>query len=273
MRFNIQRSNILRGTISLLAAFGFANVAMAQKITNVDANQEGKSIAVTYDLNEMADVSLYITQDGGKTKTLIPQVYLAGDVGKKVIPGVEKKMLWHVLEQYPNQNFQGENMSFIVKGKPSLRFFSMLNVGYSLDSGFNIGATVGQLGLVGWYVRGMTTFSAPKKSEFSCNKDGYVDDILPAYSGKANKFKASGVAGITVRMVAPIYLYAGAGYGARVLDWETTDGRWIKNTLGSYSGVAIDAGLMTKVKSIALSAGVTMVRRSIDLNVGIGYVF
>lgn len=259
--------------ITGLSALMLSAICQAQSITNVDANQEGKSIAVTYDLNEMADISLYVTQDGGRTKTLIPQAYLAGDAGKKVTPGSEKKILWRVLDQYPNQNFQGENMSFIVKGKPSMRFFAMLNAGYSLDSGFNMGASVGQLGFIGWYVKGMTTFAAPQNSEFECDENGYVDGSLPAYSGNASKFKAYGIAGITVRMGIPVYLNAGVGYGARVYEWETTDGRWVKNLPGSYSGLAIDAGLMTKVKNIVISAGSTLVGGNVDINVGVGYVF
>ena len=248
-------------------------IGIAQSITNVDANQEGKSIAVTFDLNEMADISLYVTQDGGRTKTLIPQAYLAGDAGKKVTPGSEKKILWRVLDQYPNQNFQGENMSFIVKGKPSMRFFVMLNAGYSIDSGFNTGFTIGQFGFIGWYAKTISTLAMPKPADFECDEKGYVDGILPAYSGKASKFKAYGVAGITVRMGAPVYLNAGVGYGARVYEWETTDGRWVKNLPGSYSGLAIDAGLMTKVKNIVISAGSTLVSGNVDINVGVGYVF
>ena len=271
MRFN--QTHMLKRISLSLAVFVLPILSFAQKVTNVDANQEGKAIAVTYDLNEMADISLYVTQDGGRTKTLIPQAYLAGDSGKKVQPGHENKILWKVLEQYPNQNFQGENMSFIVKGKPSMRFFAMLNAGYSFDSGFNAGLSFGQIGQFGWYGKAMTTFSFPKNSEFESDENGMVDGMLPAYSGKSSTFKAYGIAGLTVRLGAPVFLMAGVGYGARVYDWETTDGRWVKNTPGSYSGLAIDAGVMTKINNIAISFGATLVSGKVDLSLGVGYVF
>ena len=273
MFFNMPSMRNLRGFSLFIVAFVTASVANAQSITNADANQEGKAIAVTYDLSEMASISLYLTQDGGKTKTLIPQAYLSGDAGNRVSPGKEKKILWRVLDQYPNQNFQGENLSFIVKGTPSMRFVAMLNAGYSLDSGFNAGVTVGQLGFIGWYVKGMTTFSAPKNSEFTCDENGYVDGTLPAYSGKANTFKAYGVAGVNVRLGIPLYLCAGVGYGTRVYDWQTTDGNWVMNLPGSYSGVAIDAGLMARIECIALSAGATLIGGTVDFSLGVGYVF
>lgn len=273
MHYNNYSQSPFRYVVLIIAALASASVARAQNITNVDANQEGKSIAITYDMKEKANVSLYLSQDGGKTKSLIPQAYLTGDFGKNVSPGTNKKVLWHVLNQYPNQNFQGENLSFIVKAKPSMRFFAMLNAGYSLDSGINLGASVGQLGLIGWYVKGMTTLEKPKGSEFESDEVGYVDGILPAYSGNANKFKAYGVGGITLRLGIPVYCNVGLGYGTRVYEWETTDGRWVKNLPGSYCGLAIDAGFMAKLSSIVLSVGATLIGGNMDLNVGIGYVF
>lgn len=273
MRFNMLRMRVIKVAIPLACALMMASVAKAQSINNVDANQEGKAIAVTYDLNEMADISLYVTQDGGATRTLIPQTFLAGDAGKKVAPGMGKKVLWRVLDQYPNQNFQGENMSFIVEGKPSMRFFAILNTGYSLDSGFNMGATIGQIGSIGWYIKGMTTFATPQDSEFECDENGYVDGMFPAYSGIASTFKAYGVAGVTIRLGKPVYLNAGLGYGTRVYDWQTVDGKWVKNVPGSYMGLAIDAGIMAKLGNIALSAGTTLVNGKIDLCLGMGYIF
>ena len=66
---------------------------------------------------------------------------------------------------------------------------------------------------------------------------------------------------------------AGVGYGVRTLYWETSDNRWVKNSAGSYSGLAIDAGLMGTIKNIIISAGVTVIQSNIDLNIGVGYAF
>lgn len=273
MHFNRQTLKLITGWIAALLSLTMPRVALAQGITNVDANQEGKAIAVTYDLDEMANISLYVTQDGGVTKTEIPLMYTSGDVGKKVGPGREKKILWRVLDQYPNQNFQGENMSFIVKGRPAMRFFTMLNAGYSFDSGFNTGLTIGQFGFIGWYAKFMTTLAFAKPADYECDENGSVDGVFPAYSGMACKAKAYGVAGVTIRMGAPIYFNAGVGYGGRNYAWETIEGKWVKNLPGSYNGLVIDAGLMGKINNIALSLGATLLRGSVDISVGVGYVF
>ena len=273
MYFNYLRTRILRTILSLVAALGMANVAAAQSITNVDANQEGKSIAITYDLKEKANVTIYTTNDGGSTKTRIPQAYLSGDAGKKVQPGKGKKAVWHVLDQNPDQNFQSENLSFIVVGKPITQFFAMVNAGFSLGTGMLLGATVGQVGSVGWYLKGMTTLSSSPAADFECDENGAINGILPAYSGQSAKSKAYGIAGVNLRLGAPVYLCAGVGYGSRNLSWELTDGRWVRNLARSPKGVAIDAGLMGKIGPIALSAGATFLGGSLDFYGGIGYVF
>lgn len=274
MLFSRKTKNLIQGCFVLIALMVSAGIAMGQSITNVDANQEGKSIAITYDLSETTDISLYITQDGGKTKTPIPLKFISGDVGRRIKPGVQKKILWRVLDQYPNQGFQGENISFIVKGSPRMSFFATLNAGYSLDPGFNAGFMAGQLGTIGWYVKGMTTLSFPQSAEYECDENGYIDYIMPAYSGQASVFKAYGVAGIAFRLSDPLYVNVGAGYGARIYEWELTSGQWVKNLPGSYGGFALDAGVIGRLGSVVLSAGVTLLLKgNVDICLGVGYVF
>ena len=264
---------ILRVFLPVLAALGFANIVSAQSITNVDANQEGKAIAITYDLKEKANIKVYTTTDKGVSKSLIPQAYLSGDVGKKVKPGKGKKVLWHVLDQYPDQDFQGENMSFIVKGSPVMRFFAIANAGYSTDAGFNMGLTIGQLGTMGWYLKGMTTLSTIPSSNYECDEKGIVDGVMPAYSGAYKKSMAFAVAGLTLYLGVPVYLNAGVGYGVKDTVWETLDGPWVKNLGRSYKGLAVDVGLIARVGRVALSVGVTMLGKGFDICAGIGYVF
>lgn len=266
MKFNIK-------IIAIVCICFCSQLGFAQNITNVDANQEGKAIAITYDLGEKSNISLYISYNNGKDKTLIPSKYTSGDIGLKIIPGKSKKILWKVLDQFPNKNFEGENLSFIVKAKIAMKPFLVINGGYSIDSQYMVGITAGQLGQVGWYVKGMMTPGMPKKTEFSCNSEGYVGDIMPAYSGKYSAFKYYGIGGMNIRLGIPLYLNAGVGYGQRSVYWETSDANWVQNTPGGYSGLAIDAGLMTSLKNIIVSAGLTIIQSNVDFNVGLGYAF
>ena len=259
---------IVIASISLVSHIGYA-----QNVTNVDANQEGKAIAITYDLGEKSNISLYISNNNGKDKKIIPNKFTSGDIGLKINPGKNKKILWKVLEQFPNQNFEGENISFIVKGRISMKPFITINGGYSVDSQYMVGLSAGQLGQIGWYVKGMMTPGIPQNTEFTCNSEGYVGEIMPAYSGVYSTFKCYGTAGISIRLGIPLYLNAGVGYGGRRLYWETSDNKWIENSDRAYSGLAIDAGLMSTFKKIIVSAGITAIQSNIDINIGVGYAF
>ena len=255
-------------SMSLLPYLGYA-----QNITNVDANQEGKAIAITYDLGEKSNVALYVTNNNGKNKRLIPFEFTSGDIGKKITPGKNKKILWKVLEQYPNQNFEQENISFIVKGKITMKTFVQINGSYSIDSGSMLGFTVGQLGQFGWYVKGNLTPSVPYKTDYICDETGFVGDTMPAYSGNYSSFKYYGIGGFSIRLGIPLYLNAGLGYGVRRLYWETSNHKWVSNASGSYSGLAIDAGISTTFKKVVLSAGITSTKSNIDVNIGVGCAF
>ena len=55
-------------SISLVSHIGYA-----QNITNVDANQEGKAIAITYDLGEKSNISLYISNNWKSPVRVTPE--------------------------------------------------------------------------------------------------------------------------------------------------------------------------------------------------------
>lgn len=253
--------------ITLLAC----HVAQAQ--SDVNAHQEGRTIVVTYQLSELSDVRLLVS-DNGTPEAEIPLAYLKGDVGKRVTPGPSKKIIWNVLEQYEKPRFQG-NLQFKVKGVPSSRFFVGINGGYSMDSGIMAGLSFGQLThLIGWYGKAMTTLSFPHNAAYECDASGRINGVLPAYSGTASTFKAFGVAGLTLRLARPVYLNVGVGYGMRQLEWEMIDGTWVKNGNGSYGNVAVDAGLILRFNHIGIMAGATYIPIThVDFSLGLCFAF
>lgn len=273
MLYNMRKINLLSVLLFAAAMLCVSPAATAQDVSNVDAFQQGKSIAVTYDLKTPSRISLFYTLDGGQTMIPIPKQYLSGDVGVRVAAGPGKKILWQVLEQNHNQDFSSENMSFIVESRMSPRLFVMANAGYSLDSGPTAGLAIGQIAAIGWYVKAMTTLSMPRQTEFECDASGYIDGVLPLYSGESAKSKFYGVAGAVFRVAGPFCLNAAIGYGSRSYAWELQDGRWASHKGASYSGLALDAGMMTYFDKVVLSAAATMIGGKIDFNIGVGYLF
>ena len=57
--------------------------------------------------------------------------------------------------------------------------------------------------------------------------------------------------------VEPIHIYAGAGYFERNVSWELTNGEYYGYDPDSYNGIAVDLGIMLKVKRFFINAGTT----------------
>ena len=77
----------------------------AQQVTNIRAQQEGREIAVYYDLSARANVTLNVKVDG----KLIRIEKISGDIGKSVEAGEQKRIAWQVLDE-TNGRFKAENV-------------------------------------------------------------------------------------------------------------------------------------------------------------------
>jgi len=95
----------------------FQHIALAQRIDNVRASQEGKIIVVTYDLTglsscQSATVKLYCSEDGGATWGSVLQK-VTGDAGSGIKAGTGKRIVWDVLSE--RERFVGDRMMFEVR--------------------------------------------------------------------------------------------------------------------------------------------------------------
>ena len=84
--------------------------AYAQTVSNVTAEQVGKTIHVSYDLDKAADISLFVSMDGGGAYTQLYKV--KGNVGKTIGPG-HKTIVWDVQSEVKELN--GDNIVFKIK--------------------------------------------------------------------------------------------------------------------------------------------------------------
>ena len=84
--------------------------ATAQNVTNVRFEQEGKMVKIYYDLSEEADVSIYLSTDGGKTYETSPLGHLSGHAGEGVAAGVSRCAVWDVLAD--REKLQGSDVRF-----------------------------------------------------------------------------------------------------------------------------------------------------------------
>ena len=83
--------------LSIFILLCLTAVLSAQKVTNARFEQVGKQVELTYTLDKQADISVYLSTDGGKTYGSALRA-VTGDVGRQVSPG-QKKIIWSPLDE------------------------------------------------------------------------------------------------------------------------------------------------------------------------------
>ena len=96
----------------LICLFLCVGVTFAQKVSNITARQVDKQIHITYTLDEPAEISLYLSTDGGES--YIKLIKVSGAVGQSVNPG-RNTIVWDVLDE--RESLVGDNIVFKVRAE------------------------------------------------------------------------------------------------------------------------------------------------------------
>ena len=166
-------------------------------------------------------------------------------------------------------------MKSTIKPKEPRRTLVMAEVGYH-PSQISFGAMVGIVSKNGAYLRFRSDFGSAS-TELECDDTGTLANGAgtPYYKeGVTTKARMSITAGYLPQIIKPLYAYIGAGYGNRVLAWETIDGELVKNTDHSATGVAAELGAIGRLGQFAVSVGFQTVNfKYHELSAGIGFFF
>ncbi len=166
-------------------------------------------------------------------------------------------------------------MKSTIKPKEPRRTLVMAEVGYH-PSQISFGAMVGIVSKNGAYLRFRSDFGSAS-TELECDDTGALANGAgtPYYKEDVTtKARMSITAGYLRQIIKPLYAYIGAGYGNRVLAWETIDGELVKNTDHSATGVAAELGAIGRLGQFAVSVGFQTVNfKYHELSAGIGFFF
>lgn len=250
----------------------------AQTVSNVTAEQVGKTIHIHYDLDKAADISVYLSTNGGRSYRELHQV--SGDVGKTVGPG-HNTIIWDVMAEL--EELKGDDIVFMVRVDAnaeakwkkkqrveylkdrSLCTFATLNAAYSPLPQWSYGFKVGQVKIVGWYVSAMTNF------HFKGMYHPFEEGRFYVLDGNNKSARISGQVGLVYRPWKPMSLLFGVGYGYRTLTYKTIDNEWYSYPKRTYHGVGASFGFLFDIKGFALSAeAVTTNFKTIEVKVGVG---
>ena len=277
----------MRRYIFLIVCIFSAIGVWAENATNVRVRQEGKSIVVTYDLSQKSVVRLLMASGSSEAYTELQAV--TGDVGN-VAAGKNRKVVWKPLDEH--KKFVAKNVRFKVETQSAYEYYTQNakiktlvsgQLGYSVAPQLSYGAMIGQMYKgIGWYVSGRSNFQFNTPTELACDKQGYIDGERPFYTGNISTthyiinagFMMNVLEKTTKNKFNTLGFYLGGGYGKRELQWETTDGLWVKYAPTSHTGFSGNIGLFGSVYGITLSAGVNTINfKHVEIEAGIGYMF
>lgn len=144
-------------------------------------------------------------------------------------------------------------------------------------SQLSFGAMIGIVAKHGAYLHIQTSDLNFLNADIECDDTGKLLSTgkYPYYKlDVIHKNKQSVTGGYMYRIANPLYIYAGAGYGNRMLAWETVADELVRNTKRSAEGVAIEIGLIGSYKKLALSLGCQTINfKYLEMNLGVGFIF
>ena len=102
---------------SLITLLLFAFHVYAQRVSNVRAEQQGRDLVISYDLEADGPVAieLFVSNDQGNSWQG-PLSNCSGDVGKNVVAGTSKRIRWALLEE---SELAGDAIRFKVMARPT----------------------------------------------------------------------------------------------------------------------------------------------------------
>jgi len=113
--------------VMLVPGLHAAENAGSFDVCNVSFREEEENIIITYDLlgeeGKTYTVSVAVSYNFGETFSIIPQS-MSGDAGKGISPGENKKIVWHVRDDYPD-GLRGDGFVFAVHAVESTFHINM----------------------------------------------------------------------------------------------------------------------------------------------------
>lgn len=234
----------------LIFVFALAAATFAQD--KIRVWQEGKILVIEYDLEGDAEfVDLYVSLDWGVTYEG-PMTKVNGDL-RDVEKGLGRQIRWNPVAELGE--LKGDvKFKLVKKLKIPREFFALLNMATATNKQQSLGLTIGTVKRVGCFVSLMSNFSSKGLNyDMTCDPNGYVDGIMPFYSGNNSKVRLSAMAGLMIKFTNSTSFKIGGGYGLRYLCYQTSDGNWVKNVAYSYKNPELMIGLQQNIGLISLS--------------------
>ena len=160
-----------------------------------------------------------------------------------------------------------------VKEKAHALIMPTYSIGTSQSS---YGLMIGFAKKIGGYIRAKSDFNFGITTVGVCDASGNTDEGSIWLTGQdTKKSRLAITGGALFRVAKPLYLYVGAGYGSRILAWQSSNNTdYYRVEPVSFTGFEAEAGILANFGIFAISAGVqTNQFKYVEANLGIGLMF
>lgn len=246
--------------------------AQAQNVRNVTFERVGNTIEISYQLKHLpldrcAWVEIFYSTDNGKIWQG-PIKCVSGDIGK-VVYGGNKKVTWDVFSELEKIN---GILLFEVRATIDKKDFERENIVlYNISETAPIGFMYARVKRWGGFLRLKMDTGFHVGYDYECDRDGniasdFVDMYYKVEKGE-RKARAGITGGVLYRINTFFYVYAGAGYGCRQVQWKAAlynyfDDKkvrdmWLQDKRDSFSGIEMDGGIIFRYRNFCMSAGIS----------------
>ena len=200
---------------------------------------------------------------------------LTGEAVGMMIISVPSSSRKHIGEHFDNT----ETEQYGQTEHKSMNFYVMAEFSLPVTYGLMAGLKKDRLSYgkeIGWggYMRLRSNFIF-RKSAYSCLSNGTIGNGY-AFLGNGNMQKSDLMvtAGVLAGLAPWLDIYAGAGYGQKIILWQDIEDSWASVSDFTHKGLALEAGLITSWRRLCLGIGISTVNfrtASLDLSVGMRF--
>ena len=179
------------------------------------------------------------------------------------------------LAQTQAQVAQNQNQNTASSNVVESYNFLTVNAAYNNYGKLSYGLTLGSMKKMGWFISLMSNFNFKGLStDYECSNEFFVDQYYPFYTGKEVYTSLSATGGVMFKLVDELALKIGAGYGIRNTAYEMVDGKYVKNSDVSSSGIEAVIGAQYRIGKFVVSLDMVTTNfkyYEAKLGLGMGY--